>query len=96
MFCDKTQQIIRGYLLMGETIKQKDGRKILLTISWISAFFPYLFSPIVFGPIAFFLGLVLRRDYEVGNQGKIIMVLGVVNTIGGIIFSTWIVSNLGV
>ncbi|WP_098439537.1 hypothetical protein [Bacillus sp. es.034] len=81
---------------MGETFKQKDGKKILLIISWISAFFPYLFSPIVFGPIAFFLGLVLKRDYEVGNQGKIIMVLGVVNTIGGIIFTNWVVSYLGV
>jgi lipopolysaccharide export LptBFGC system permease protein LptF len=96
MFCDKTHQIIRGYLFMGETIKRKDGKNILLTISWISAFFPYLFSPIVFGPIAFFLGIVLKRDYEVGNKGNIIMVLGVVNTIVGIIFANWVVSNLGV
>ena len=79
---------------MEETTKLKDGKTILLTISWISAFMPYLFSPIVFGPMAFFLGLVLKRDYEVGNQGKIIMILGVVNTIGGIIVANWIVSNL--
>ncbi len=79
-----------------EDTKKKDGKNILLTISWIAAFLPYLFSPIAFGPFAFFLGLVLRRDYELGNQGKIIMVLGVVNTIGGIIFANWVISNLGV
>jgi len=80
---------------VGETIEKKSGKRILLTISWISVFLPYLFSPIVFGPIAFFLGLVLKRDYDVGNQGKIIMVLGVINTIGGIIFANWVVNNLG-
>ncbi|WP_138417115.1 hypothetical protein [Aquibacillus sediminis] len=73
----------------------KDGKQILLTISWLAAFLPYIFSPIAFGPIAFFLGMVLRRDYEVGNQGKIIMVLGVVNTVGGIIFANWIRYYLG-
>ncbi|TMU87182.1 hypothetical protein FGG79_03340 [Bacillus sp. BHET2] len=79
---------------MVETTKQKDGKTILLIISWLAAFFPYLFSPIVFGPIAFFLGLVLKRDYEVGNQGKIIMIFGVVNTIGGILLANWVVSNI--
>ncbi|WP_433742325.1 hypothetical protein [Falsibacillus pallidus] len=79
---------------MEEAIKRKDGKHILLTISWIAAFLPYLFSPIAFGPFAFLLGLVLKRDYEVGNQGKVIMVLGVVNTIGGIIFTGWVASKL--
>lgn len=70
--------------------KEKDGKQILLTISWIAAFLPYIFSPIAFGPFAFFLGIVLRRDYDVSKQGKIIMVLGVVNTVGGIIFANWL------
>lgn len=70
--------------------KEKDGKQILLTISWIAAFLPYLFSPIAFGPFAFFLGMVLRRDYDVSKQGKIIMILGVVNTVGGIIFANWL------
>ncbi|MBF0707451.1 MULTISPECIES: hypothetical protein [Bacillaceae] len=74
--------------------KQKTGKWILLTISWISAFLPYLFSPLVFGPFAFFLGLVLKRDYEVGNQGKIIMILGVINTILGFMFTYWVINVL--
>ena len=81
---------------MGEDIQNKNGKTILLTISWISVFLPYLLTPIAFGPIAFFLGLVLKRDYDVGNQAKIIMVLGVINTIGGILFANWVVNNLGV
>ncbi|WP_430786733.1 hypothetical protein VBD025_14580 [Virgibacillus flavescens] len=67
----------------------------MLTVSWIAAFLPYLFSPIAFGPIAFFLGVVLKRDYEVGKQGKLIMTLAVVNTIGGMIFTYWVISKVG-
>ena len=80
---------------MGENSEEKSGAGILLTLSWISVFLPYMLSPIAFGPFAFFLGLVLKRDYDVGNQGKIIMVLAIINTIGGIIFTNWVVNNLG-
>jgi hypothetical protein len=78
-----------------EESKKKDSRILLLTITWIATFLPYLFSPIAFGPFAFFLGLVLKRDYDVGKQSKIIMVLAVVNTIGGIIFANWVLRNYG-
>ncbi|UFU00092.1 hypothetical protein KO561_03765 [Radiobacillus kanasensis] len=74
---------------------QRDGRNVLLTVSWIAVFLPYLFSPIAVGPIAFCLGVVLNRDYEVGNQGKIIKTLAVVNTFGGIIFANWLRFYLG-
>ncbi|BCB03992.1 hypothetical protein [Bacillus sp. KH172YL63] len=78
-----------------ETIpQQKSGRKILLTVTWILTFMPYLFSPILLGPIAFCLGIVLRRDYEAGNQGKIIMVLSVVNTIVGILLPIFVIQQL--
>ncbi|MGP4063548.1 hypothetical protein ACTWPF_01430 [Oceanobacillus sp. M65] len=80
---------------MQEESKKKDSRILLLTISWIAVFMPYLFSPIAFGPFSFFLGLVLKRDYEVGKQGKIIMVLAVVNTIGGMIFTNWVLRSYG-
>lgn len=81
--------------MLEEEVKEKDGKNILLTISWIAAFLPYLFSPIAFGPFAFFLGIVLKRDYQVGNQGKIIMILGVVNTIGGIIVTNLVIRSFG-
>ena len=48
--------------------KEKSGKRILLTLSWIAAFLPYLFSPIIFGPFAFFLGIVLRRDYDIRSS----------------------------
>ncbi|WP_042221080.1 hypothetical protein [Oceanobacillus manasiensis] len=75
--------------------EKRDGKVILLTITWIATFLPYLFSPIAFGPFAFFLGLVLKRGYDVGKQSKIIMVLAVVNTIGGMIFANWVLRNYG-
>lgn len=65
--------------------KRKNGKKLLLTISWIIALLPYLCGPIVLGLSAFLLGLVLERDFEAGNQGKIIMVLGAANIVGGTI-----------
>ncbi|MFD2627492.1 hypothetical protein [Oceanobacillus kapialis] len=81
---------------MEEESKERDGKVLLLTLSWIAAFMPYLFSPIAFGPFAFFLGLLVRKGYKLEKQSNIIMVLAVVNTIGGMIFTHWVIQNFGV
>lgn len=79
-----------------ESHPERSGQGILLFVSWLSAFLPYLFTPIVFGPFAIMLGLVLKRDYNVGKQAKWIMIFGSINTIGGMILSYWVMTTLGV
>lgn len=85
---------MRGVVLLENKAHEKNGQGILLFIGWVSAFLPYILSPVVFGPLAVLIGIVLKRDYEVGDQSKWIMILGAVNTVGGFAFAYWVISNL--
>lgn len=70
--------------------EQKNGKKILATVGWISVVLLtcHLMAPLLmFIPIC--IGVVLRRDYEAESQGLALIVSGVV---GGII--GWILGML--
>lgn len=42
----------------------KNGKKILITIGWLSAVLALGFFPLFLGIVAFCMGVVLKRDYE--------------------------------
>ncbi|SIS45681.1 hypothetical protein [Salimicrobium flavidum] len=60
----------------------KNGRKILLTIGWLSAIFALGVIPVFLGPVAICIGVVLRRDYDSARHGKMLISAGI---IGGVV-----------
>ncbi|WP_281657678.1 hypothetical protein [Halobacillus sp. Cin3] len=69
----------RGYVIE----KEKDGKVILLTIGWLSAILAFGFFPFFLGAVAISMGVVLRRDYDVGKQGTGLIVIGIIGIVVG-------------
>ncbi|MCP3032864.1 hypothetical protein LF817_16175 [Halobacillus sp. A1] len=63
--------------------KEKNGKVILLTIGWLSALLALGFFPVFLGAVAISMGVVLKRDYDVGKQGTGLIVAGIIGMIVG-------------
>ncbi|WP_062514653.1 hypothetical protein [Halobacillus sp. KGW1] len=65
--------------------KEKNGQAILLTIGWLSAVLALGFLPVFLGPVAISMGVVLRRDYDVGKQGNVLIGAGIIGISAGMV-----------
>ncbi|KHE72512.1 hypothetical protein LD39_04160 [Halobacillus sp. BBL2006] len=65
--------------------KEKDSRKIIITIGWLSAILAIVIFPVFLSIVAICMGVVLRKDYELDKHGWILIIMGVAGGIVGML-----------